>query len=92
MLVAICRDHKVRVWNLSSFDCILCTDLVQYLAEAGREMHQGTQHHKVAAVKQVRGCLFLQFFFLFQPKNFFSFLRCVRLGVIFIVNLRLQPI
>ena len=91
MLVAICRDHKVRVWNLSSFDCILCTDLVQYLAEAGREMHQGTQHHKVATVKQVRGCLFLKFFSC-SNQNFFSFLRCVRLGVIFIANLRLQPI
>ena len=53
MLVAVCRDHKVRVWNLSSSDCIMCTDLVQYLAEVGREMHQGTQHHKIATVKQV---------------------------------------
>ena len=75
MLVAICRDHKVRVWNLSSFDCILCTDLVQYLAEAGREMHQGTQHHKVAAVKQVRGRLiYLQFFIaLTEQKVLLSF-------------------
>jgi len=66
MLVCVCRDHKLRVWNLATGDCISATDLVSFLAEAGREMVQGTQAHKVSVVHQDKNdelvvCLFLCF-------------------------------
>jgi len=49
-LVAVCRDHKIRVWSLSSYECILATDLVQFTAEAGRQMLGGSQGHRVSLV------------------------------------------
>ena len=52
LLAAVCRDHKVRVWSLSSYDCVLATDLVQFTAEAGRELAQGAQAHRVSLVLQ----------------------------------------
>ena len=50
-LVAVCRDHKLRVWSLTSYDCILSTDLVQFTAEAGRQLLGGSQGHRVSLGK-----------------------------------------
>ena len=47
-LVAVCRDHKLRVWSLATYDCILATDLVQFTAESGRQMMGGSQGHRVS--------------------------------------------
>ena len=47
-LVALCRDHKLWIWSLTSYDCILATDLVQFTAEAGRQVMGGSQGHRVS--------------------------------------------
>jgi hypothetical protein len=52
LLVTVCRDHKVRVWSLASYDCVLVTDLVQFTAEAGSELAQGAQAHRISLVLQ----------------------------------------
>jgi hypothetical protein len=57
LLVTVCRDHKVRVWNLTgSYDCVLVTDLVQFTAEGaaagGPELAQGAQAHRLSLVLQ----------------------------------------
>ena len=49
-LVCVCRDHKVRVWSLTSYDCILATDLVQFTAESGRQLVGGSQGHRISLV------------------------------------------
>lgn len=53
-LVAVCRDHKLRVWSLTSYDCILSTDLVQFTAEAGRQLMGGSQGHRVSLGRSIR--------------------------------------
>ena len=60
-LVAVCRDHKLRVWSLSSYDCIVSTDLVQFTAEAGRQLLGGSQGHRVSLVQDNVVCVFLCF-------------------------------
>ena len=50
-LVAVCRDHKLRVWSLATYDCVLSTDLVQFTAEAGRQLAPGSQGHRVSLVQ-----------------------------------------
>jgi nuclear pore complex protein Nup160 len=52
LLASVCRDHKVRVWSLASYECVLATDLVQFTAEAGRELAQGAQAHRISLVQQ----------------------------------------
>ena len=47
-LVAVCKDHKLRVWSLASYECIMASDLVQFTAEAGRQMMGGSQGHRVS--------------------------------------------
>ena len=47
-LVALCRDHKLWIWSLTSYDCILATDLVQFTAEAGRQVMGGSQGHSAS--------------------------------------------
>ena len=46
--LAVCRDHKFWIWSLTSYDCILATDLVQFTAEAGRQVMGGSQGHRVS--------------------------------------------
>ena len=58
-LVAVCRDHKLRVWSLTSYDCILSTDLVQFTAEAGRQLMGGSQGHRVSLGRSFRISSFL---------------------------------
>ena len=50
-LVAVCKDHKLRVWSLASYECIMASDLVQFTAEAGRQMMGGSQGHRVSLGK-----------------------------------------
>ena len=50
-LVAVCKDHKLRVWSLSSYECVMASDLVQFTAEAGRQMMGGSQGHRVSLGK-----------------------------------------
>jgi len=52
-LLAVCRDHKLRVWNLTSYECVLVTDLLQFTAEAGRQLQQGAQGHRISLVQQL---------------------------------------
>ena len=54
-LLAVCRDHKLRVWSLASYECVLVTDLLQFTAEAGRQLQQGAQTHRVALVQEQEG-------------------------------------
>ena len=48
--VAVCRDHKLRVWNLQSLDCVMASDLVALTAETGRNLGPGAQGHKLRVV------------------------------------------
>ena len=50
-LLAVCKDHKIRAWSLSSYECVLATDLVQFTAESGRQMVSGSQGHRVSLVQ-----------------------------------------
>jgi len=52
MLLAICKDHKLRVWKLDSGDCVSCYDVGQFVSDGGKEMIQGSQHHQLSIVKQ----------------------------------------
>ena len=47
-LLAVCKDHKIRAWSLSSYECVLSTGLVQFTA--GRQMVSGIQGHRVSLV------------------------------------------
>ena len=71
-LVSVCRDHKLRVWSLTSLDCILATDLVQFTAESGRQMVGGSQTHRISAVGEAGVvCVYLAF----QQHSQFLFCR-----------------
>ena len=48
--VAVCKDHKLRVWNLQSHDCVMASDLVALTAEAGRNLGPGAQGHRLHIV------------------------------------------
>ena len=49
-LLAVCRDHKLRAWSLATYECVMAADLVAMTAEAGRELRQGAQGHRLAVV------------------------------------------
>ena len=70
-LVCVCRDHKVRVWSLTSYDCILATDLVQFTAESGRQLVGGSQGHRVSLAGDRVVCVYL----CFQQHSQFLFCR-----------------
>jgi hypothetical protein len=79
LLAAVCRDHKLRVWNLAgSYDCVLATDLVQFTAERGGEMAQGAQAHRISLVLQQQphkaGELRLALYLCFQQHSQFLLL------------------
>ena len=50
--VAVCKDHKLRVWNLQSHDCVMASDLVALTAEAGRNLGPGAQGHRLHLVSE----------------------------------------
>merc|ERR1719369_2597816 len=54
-LLAVCKDHKLRAWSLSSYECVLATDLVQFTAESGRQMVAGSQGHRITLVQGEQG-------------------------------------
>jgi len=54
-LLAVCKDHKLRAWSLSTYECVLAADLVQFTAEAGRQMVSGSQGHRVSLVEGGEG-------------------------------------
>jgi len=74
-LVAICRDHKLRAWSLSSYECILAADLVQFTAEAGRVMVAGNQGHRVSSVQGEEGVVAV--YLCFQQHSQFLMVRLV---------------
>ena len=45
------KDHKLRAWSLSSYECVLDTGLVQFTAEVGRLMVSGSQGYRVSLVQ-----------------------------------------
>ena len=76
VLLAVCRDHKLRAWSLTSYDCLMAADLVTFTAEAGRALNQGAQGHRLALVGgDTRGEVVAALYLCFQQHSQFLLVR-----------------
>ena len=76
-MLAVCKDHKLRAWSLSSYECVLATDLVQFTAESGRQMVAGSQGHRISIMQgeQVGKVQVVTIYLCFQQHSQFLMVR-----------------
>ena len=74
-LLAVHKDHRLRAWSLSNYECVLDMDLTQFTAKLGRQVMSGSPGHMVRLVHGHEGCKkqMVAIYMCFQQNSHFLF-------------------
>ena len=72
----LCKDHKIRMWSSSTFDCVLVGDVLGFTSKDSYNLQQGSQGHLLRKVVDVTSKRFaLAIFLCFSQHSQFCIIR-----------------
>eukprot|EP00095_Tigriopus_kingsejongensis_P000570 snap_masked-scaffold372_size192401-processed-gene-0.15 protein:Tk00570 transcript:snap_masked-scaffold372_size192401-processed-gene-0.15-mRNA-1 annotation:"nuclear pore complex protein nup160-like protein" len=75
-IFGLCKDHKIRMWSSSTFDCVMVEDVLSYSAADPSQVQPGSQTHLMRKVVDVTSKRFaLALFLCFSQHCQFCIIR-----------------